>query len=290
MPSFAIIETSNTKVKLMKRYGYLNGQIKELEKMRIDPYDIGVLRGYGVFDVMRTTKGKPFLIDRHWKRFENSAKELHLEIPINFEQYKKTVSKLLKMNNFPESIIRTVLTGGVSADAFSLGKPTFFILIEKYHVYPKDFYEKGIKVITLDFERTNPKAKVTNYVEAIRNQKRKSKSGALEILYLKNGRVLEFSTSNIMLFIAGILVTPKNDVLSGTTRNLVMELARKKYKVAQRDVKEEELKKAQEIFLTAGNKQIMPVVKVDNWKVGNGKVGENTKILMQILEDYMKNY
>lgn len=274
----------------MKRYCYFNGKIKELKDVKISPYDIGVLRGYGVFDVMRTTNGKPFLIDKHWKRFENSAKELCLEIPINREQYEKTLSKLLKLNKFSESIIRTILTGGVSADAFSIGKLTFYILIEKYHAYPKSLYKKGAKVITLEFQRSNPKAKVTNYVEAIRNQNRKLKGGALEILYVKNGQVLEFSTSNILLFINNILVTPKDNVLFGTTRNLVLELAKKKYKVEERAVREDELKKAQEILLTAGNKQIVPIVQIDNWKVGNGQVGENTKVLMQMLEDYMKNY
>jgi len=274
----------------MKRYCYFNGKIKELKNVKISPYDIGILRGYGVFDVMRTVNGKPFLIDKHWKRFENSAKELCLKIPIKRDQYEKVLKKLIKINKFPDSVIRTVLTGGVSADAFSIGKLTFYILIEKYHVYPKSLYEKGAKVITLDFQRSNPKAKVTNYVEAIRNQSRKLKGKALEILYVNKGHVLEFSTSNVMLFINNVLVTPKDNVLLGTTRNLVLELAKKKYKVEERAVRTEELKKAQEVLLTAGNKQIVPIVQIDNWKVGNGQVGKNTKALMQMLEDYMKNY
>lgn len=274
----------------MKRYCYFNGKTMELEKIKISPCDIGMLRGYGVFDVMRPINGKPFLVDKHWKRFVNSAKELKLEIPVNFEQYKKILEKLLKLNKSFNLIFRTVLTGGISADAFSIGKPTFYILVEKYHAYPKDFYEKGVKVITLNFQRSNPEAKVTNYVEAIRNQKRKIKEKAFEILYIKDGQVSEFSTSNIILVINNVLVTPRDNVLSGTMRNIVLKLARKKYKIEKRIVWEKELKKAQEIFLTAGNKQIIPVVQIDNWKVGDGRVGENTKILMQMLEDYMKNY
>lgn len=274
----------------MKRYCYFNGKITELNKVKISPYDIGVLRGYGVFDVMRTVNGKPFLIDKHWARFQNSAKYLKLSVPLNFEEYKKVLNKLLKLNKFPQAIIRTILTGGMSADAFSIGQPTFYILIEKYHAYPKEFYKKGVKVITLEFERTLPKAKVTNYVEAIRNQDAKNKRKALEILYIKDGKVLEFSTSNIFLFIDNVLVTPKEKVLFGTTRNLVAELAKKKFKIKEREVQQKELQKAQEIFLTAGNKEIIPVVQIDNWKVRNGKVGERTKALMQILENFMKNY
>ena len=71
----------------MKRYCYFDGKIMDLNKARVHPYDIGVLRGYGVFDVMRTVNGKPFLIDKHWKRFQNSAKHLKLTIPLNFQEY-----------------------------------------------------------------------------------------------------------------------------------------------------------------------------------------------------------
>ncbi|GBE16761.1 D-alanine aminotransferase [bacterium BMS3Abin15] len=272
-------------------YCHFNGKITTLNKVRINPYDLGILRGYSVFDVMCTQNGKPFLLSEHWKRLHNSAKELRLRVPISRKKYEKTTKKLLAANKFKKSIIRTVLTGGISTDAMSPGKETFCILIEKFRPLPISVYEKGVGVITLDHKRDFPQAKISNYIAAIRSHAHKNRKGALEIIYTNDGKALEASTSNFFIVKDNILITPKEDILLGTTRNLVVKLARKAgYKIQERDVKIKELYSADEVFLTASNKDIVPVVKIDNKKVNKGKIGENTKILMQVFKEFTENY
>jgi len=276
---------------MKKNWCYFNGKITTIDKIKISPYDIGLLRGYGVFDVMVAFNQNPFILEAHYKRLQNSAKELKLKVPISQKDYRKIIEKLIQKNGYKDSTIRTILTGGKSPDAFSIGNPTFFILIEKFHHYPEAIYQKGAKVITLEFERYRPKAKITNYVEAIRNQDIKKKQKALEIVFVKEGKVLEASTSNIFLCNNRTLITTKERILLGTTRNLVIELAEKNgFKVEQREIKEAELLKSQEVFLTATNKNIVPIVNVDGKKIGNGKVGEKTQELMNILAQFIKNY
>jgi len=284
---------SDTNLSIMKKYSYFNGKIVALKNIKISPYDIGLLRGYGVFDVMRTQNSKPFLLAEHWQRLKNSAKDLGLNVPIAKERYKKIVERLLKLNGFKKSIVRTVVTGGYSDNGFSYqpGKETFIILMEKFIPLPKEIYARGAGVITQKFSRYRPQAKITNYVEAIRNQSRKKAAGALEIVYIENGKILEASTSNIFMVKDGAVITPKDEILIGITRNLVIKLAKKnKLKCEERNISEKELFSADEVFLTATTKNIVPVVKIDNKKIGNGRVGPVTKSLINQLEKFVKNY
>ncbi|OGI17831.1 MAG: hypothetical protein A3J63_03485 [Candidatus Moranbacteria bacterium RIFCSPHIGHO2_02_FULL_40_12b] len=276
----------------MKNYCYFNGKITTLEKIKISPYDLGVLRGYGVFDVMRAQNGKPFLFDEHWKRFVNSADELNLKIPINKKKYKILVELLLKKNHFKESIIRTVMTGGISENGFlySPKKETFYIIIEKFQPLPEEIFKNGAAVMTVEYERHIPHAKITNYVMAIKNQEVRIKNNALEIIYVKDGKALEASTSNFFIVKEGKIITPKEKILLGTTRNLSLKIAQKAgYKVQEREVKTEEIYSADEMFLTATNKDIVPVVKVDGKRIGTGKVGKITEVLMSDFGDFVKN-
>lgn len=278
---------------VMKKYCHFNGKITTLDKVKISPYDIGMLRGYGVFDVMCTQNGKAFLLDEHWKRFQNSAKELGLKIPIAKEEYEKIVEKLLRMNNFKKANIRTVLTGGTSANAFAYkpGRETFFILIEKFNALPNEVFEKGAKVITLEYDRDFPRAKVTNYVAAIRKQEEKIRKKALEIIYIRNGKALEASTSNFFIVKNQKLITTKDGILVGITRNLAIELARQNgLKVEERAISEKELFSADEVFLTATNKDIVPIVNVAQRKIGDGKPGKITRQVMEAFQKFAKNY
>lgn len=280
-------------MKTMQTYGHYNGKILTAGKIMINPYDLGFMRGYAVFDVMCTQNSRPFLLDEHWRRLQNSARELHLKIPMDKKNYEKTVKQLLKTNNFSKANIRTILTGGESPNGFhrDFGKFTFIILIEKFVPLANEIYEKGAALITAEHERHIPRAKICNYVEAIRHQQRKLKNKALEIIYTKKGKALEASTSNFFIIKKGKLITTRDGVLHGITRNLVIRLAQKNgYEVLEKDISLKELFSADEVFLTATNKDVVPVVKIDGKKVGNEKVGKNTKILMHLFREFVKNY
>lgn len=277
----------------MKTRCYWNGKITMLDRIKIDPYDIGLLRGYGVFDVMCTQNGKPFLLEEHWKRLQNSAGKLNLLIPVSGKKYAEIVKKLLILNKFPKANIRTVLTGGISSNAFRYepGRETFFILIENFHSLPDKAYSDGVGVVTLEYQRNLPEAKITNYMKAIEHQGMKDKKSALEIVFIKDGKALEASTSNIFIVNGRKVITPKQGILIGITRNLTLRLAKKSgFKTEERDVSEKEFRGANEIFLTATNKDIVPVVKVDGKKVGDGRPGAVTRDLMGIFEGFSERF
>lgn len=275
-----------------KRYCYFNGKITTSDKIKISPYDLGVPRGYGVFDVMCTKDGKPFLLKEHWKRLQNSAGKLGLKIPISEKNHKNAINKLIRLNGFKKSSIGTVLISGVNKDSFILGgKDFFYILTEKFRSLPRKCFTKGANVITLEYLRDIPRAKTTNYIAAMKSQKEKNKKKALEIIYTSQGKALEASSSNFFIVKDGKLITSKKNILLGITRKLTIKLARENdFNVCEREIKISELFSANEMFLTASNKDIVPVVKVNGKKIGNGKVGKTTKDLMKIFQNFAENY
>lgn len=271
----------------MPNHCYLNGKIISADKAQVSIYDIGLQRGFGVFDFLRVYDGQPFLLAEHLARLANSAKLLNLKVPLTAKQIAAMIKILLKKNKLKDATVRIVLTGGHSPDGinYDYKAPTFFILIKPVHDYPKSFYQNGVKVITFDYQREPARAKTNNYLKMLSLQKIKQQKKAAEIIYFSQGLILEGATSNFFVFKKNTLVTPKDDILIGATRNFVIKLARKEFKVAERPLKVSELKQATEAFITSTTREILPVVKIDNLKIGNGKVGKNTKILMELFQN-----
>ncbi len=273
------------------KYCYLNGQMIVERDLRIDPYDLGFLRGYAVFDFMTTVNLKPFLPEGHYQRLVKSAQTLKLEVPVNFQDYQQILNQLLKKNAIYPATIRTIITGGVSPDGLSLGpQPTFLILIKEYHPFPAELYTQGAKVITVDYARYLPLIKTTHYIEAVRHQTAKQQAQATEIIYTKDNQVYEASTSNVFIVKDGQISTTKEGILSGITRGLVLDLLHNHFKVQERELSVKELLAADEVFLTASGKNVMPVTQVDKQQIGTGQVGEMTKKVMQMYADYLKKY
>lgn len=277
------------------QYYYLDGKIIPAKDAKIHISDIGLLRGYAVFDFLRTYNGKPFFLEEHIQRLENSAKLLGLTLPISKNEIKQLIIKLIKKNGFFESTARIILTGGFTSDGktFNPSTPTLCIKVDQLRGFPKEAYENGVSLISLNWKRALPKAKTIDYVMAIRaltfaNKRRKKK--IFEVLYTPDNCVLEASTSNFFLFKKDVLITPKDDILPGITRAIVLKLAKKKFKVEERKVSKDELKEATEAFITSTEKEIIPVIKIDNLIIGDGKIGNNTKLIMQLFHDFVQSY
>ncbi|MCA9364865.1 MAG: aminotransferase class IV [Candidatus Moranbacteria bacterium] len=280
-----------TKKETPQKHCYINGVILPENDVKISPHDIGLLRGYGVFDVMRTTEdGTPFLLDDHWERLKKSAHELEMAIPITKDEFTKTIEALLQRNNMSLASIRTVLTGGISPDSFSIGKMTFLIMTEKFKKPPKEAYQNGASTITVDHRRHIPHVKTINYIVPIRHNSKRNKAKALEIIYVKDHIVYEASTSNIFIVRKNTLITPKEKILKGITRKTVLKIASPIMAIEERKMTENELFHADEVLLTASNKGVVPVTKINDKKIGNGTVGKHTKNLMKQYNQFIKDY
>ena len=118
-------------------------------------------------------------------------------------------------------------------------------------------------------------------------QNQKARGNAFEVLYVSNKRILEASTSNFFMVKDRKIITPKDEILVGITRNVIIKLAKNhKFRVQERKIHSNEIKSVDEVFITATNKDIVPVVKIDKLTIGNGKVGKNTKYLMNLFHEF----
>ncbi len=271
---------------------YIDGEFVRADDAQIPARDLAILRGYGVFDYMRTYGGEVFRLDDHIARLERSAAMVGLEMPLSHEAMCRLINELLARNGNPESGVRVVLTGGTSADSMTSSEGSrLMVLVEPIHVYPRACYEQGVKVITFRDERFLPEAKTIIYTPAILALKKAKAQGALEAIHVdRRGRALEATTSNLFAFCCGALVTPGADVLPGVTRQVVLELAEGVFPVEVRDIMLDELLYADEVFITASNKEIMPVIAVDEVMIGDGNPGKRTREMMRLFREYVAGY
>ncbi len=272
---------------------YIDGEFLPEHDAKIPVNDLAVLRGYGIFDFLRTYGGKPFHLKDHLRRLEHSAKSIDLNLPASIDQIHKIVMETLKRNQHQDSNIRILVTGGQTEDFITpCGKPRLLVMVTPVFHYPRQWYENGVKIITVPIERQVPAAKSLNYLSAILALKEAYQKNAVEAVYTDGDDCLrEGTTSNFFIFIDGKLVTPgTEDILPGITRQVVLELAKHDFEVQIRDIHVNELTKAQGAFLSSSNKQILPVIQVDDVIIGKGVPCEQTLKIMKRFQDYTKRY
>jgi len=264
----------------MYPYCFFENKISKSDKPLIKVNDISILRGFASFDFMRIYNGKLFMFDDHFDRFLNTTKAMGLKIPYTRKKIKDILNELIKKNKDLDYHVRFVLTGGETKKGMNPSKPILYIIFEKMVNLPGKFYKDGAKIITHEYQRSLPTSKTSNYLNAVLLQKEKDSKGAVEILYTSNNNILECSTSNIFIVKNNKLITPKDHILKGITRLIAIRIAKENNLfVIERDVKIKEVITADEVFITATNKKIMPIVKIDNMIINNGEVGEISRIL-----------
>ncbi len=273
----------------MSSYCYLNGSIIPVTEAKVSVYDIGLTRGYGIYEALQTHNNKLLFAKAHLERFRNSTKGMKLKIPISDEEIEKIMYELIQKNGYKETNIRMLLTGGI-ADSTSIyyndTTPTFVIYAEENRPLDAKYYSEGCKVITFDHQRLYPEFKTTTYITAVNLQPLKREKNALEILYVNNGKILECATSNFFLVQGDKIVTAQKNVLPGITKIAVIDAIKGTIEVEERDVLVQEFDDATEAFITASYKDVVPVTQINDKRVGNGKVGEITKKVMALFKEY----
>jgi branched-chain amino acid aminotransferase len=264
---------------------YIDGEFVNDHDAYIPATDLAVMRGYGVFDFLRTYNGQPFELEAHVQRLRNSAGLIELDVPWSDDDIASIVHQTLARNpreDGREQNVRIIVTGGPSANGLMpLGESRLLVMVTPATPIPPEHYAQGVKVITERIERYIPDAKTLNYIPAIKAMKRAARENAVEAIYVdREGRALEGTTTNLFAFYGDTLVTPSAGILPGITRGVVLRLARPLFNVQERSIPLDELLRADEVFISASNKQIMPVVKVDDTTIADGKPGPRTRRVM----------
>jgi branched-chain amino acid aminotransferase len=272
---------------------YFNGSLVPPEEAKISIWDHGLLYGDGVFEGIRAYHGKVFRLDEHLKRLYESAAALMLSIPLSFEQMKKAVVETVRANELRDAYIRLVVTRGVGdlgLDPRKCPNPTVFIIADQISLYPDEFYDKGLKVITCATRRNSPDAldpgiKSLNYLNNILAKIETIRAGVPEgIMLSSDGYVAECTGDNIFLVRGDEIMTPPVAVgnLRGITRQAVIEIIESEgLKLTEQAFRLLSVYAADEIFLTGTAAEIVPVVEVDGRPIGDGKPGPLTARLLE---------
>ncbi len=268
---------------------YVNGKFVRANRAALPIDDLGILRGYGVFDVLRTYDGVPFRLRDHVERLENSARQIDLEIPWSTEELEDLGRETLARNDYANATVRYIVTGGPSSNFMTPeGKPSLMIMVTPIPPIDENLYKKGCKVTTTYMVRERPTVKSIGYIGAIMAVEQAQRAGALEALY-KNERneVTEGTRTNFFVIKDDKLITPAHEVLEGVTRRVTLELAPPHFTVLPRPIHYCELRYVDEAFITSTTKELIPVVQIDDMVIGDGRPGPKVAQLHQRFREYV---
>ena len=272
---------------------YLDGKLVDKSEATVSVFDHGLLYGDGVFEGIRSYNGLVFKLTEHIDRLFESAHTLMLKVPLSKEALEAAVIETLQANQLKDAYIRLVVTRGVGdlgLDPRKCAKATLFIIADKISLYPTEYYEKGLDLVTVPTVRNHPEAlnpqlKTLNYLNNILAKIEATNAGVNEAILLNaQGYVTECTGENIFYLKNKTIITPPPyvGILKGITRDVVMRLGRELgYEVVEDIFTRHDLYTSEEVFLTGTAAEIVPVVKIDNRTIGQGKPGKVTKSLME---------
>ncbi|CAN5862929.1 branched-chain-amino-acid transaminase [soil metagenome] len=268
---------------------YVNGKYVPASQAALTLNDLGIVRGYGVFDLLRTYDGKPFKLHEHVLRLQRSAEQIKLVLPWTAAEIEQIALETYARNAMADATIRIVATGGASEDFMTPpAQPTLVVMINPIGPTAPEQYTKGVKVVTTQIARMMPTVKSLNYITAIMAMQAAREVGAVEAIYrTTDNRLTEGTRANFFVFQGNRLITPKSDVLGGITREVVIEIAEDDFEVIEAPLYYADLAAYDEAFITSSTKEVLPVVQIDDITIGQGRPGPNTQKLIDLFNTYV---
>jgi branched-chain amino acid aminotransferase len=283
----------------MEQVVNVNGLITPGSEAHISVFDRGFLFGDSIYETLRTYQRKPFLIERHLERLENSARMLYMQLPLTQQQISSEVRKTVESSTNAECYIRIIVTRGsgkIGLDIDSSKKPSFVILVVPLQTPSPQMYENGVKVSIVSVRRNdittlNPKIKSSNLLNNVLAYVQAKQHDAFEgILCNIAGNIAEGTGSNIFIVRNGELITPPPEagLLEGVTRALTLDLAAdQQIPFKEIHFTPEEMLRSEECFITSTTKEILPVRQINELQLANVP-GPITKKLMQAYRRFVE--
>lgn len=265
---------------------YINGRFVSPSEALLPVTDLIVQRGIGVFETISTWRKRPLMLTPHLERLLTGAKNSYMHPPFGIAEMREIVREGIAQLD-EELLIKVYLSGGDVFDRVrGFTEPRFFVTYESLELPPEEFYENGIRLEPIDEGRDDPSTKSIDYRKAYALSPHDEHT---EILYCPEGEITESAHSSFFLYLGDTLVTaPLSRVLKGTTRQAVIDLARRiGMNVEERCPLLTELPQATEAFITGSVKKILPVVRIGTQIVGDGRPGPWTKRLSELYLEHI---
>lgn len=281
----------------MSDLAWINGEISDLYEAKIPFLDHGYFFGYGVYEAIKVYEGKAFALEDHLNRLENSMKEIKIIPDFTRDELKSNIYNLIAKSNLQDAMVYLQVTRGVgprSHSAIKNAKPFLTMFVSYLPPYPAEMRQKGAKAIILRDERwAHPYIKTLNLLPNILAKQVADENEAYEaILVRDNGFISEAASSNVFAVFGDTIVTPPTDgkILAGISRLIVLRIIEKSnFKFKEEYFTVEQLKKADEIFVTNTSAEVLSITNLDGNLVGNGNPGEVTQKLYQLFINEVKH-
>jgi branched-chain amino acid aminotransferase len=275
---------------------YINGRFYTSAKAKISIDDRGFLYGDGVFETMRSYKGKVFMLLMHLERLFHSLRALKFSPGFDqgmvIDALYKTIAKsgLAKIDSY----IKVMVTRGKHSGALHFGekgKCSLVIIARKLKPYPGKYYAGGVDIISSSIKRQDLgeqvyRHKLMNYFENLYEKDRAYSQGAFESVFLTRDKlVLEGTTTNIFMVKRSTVYSPPltQNILGGITRKVILQLCQaNRLRTWEKKIHYRDLINAHEVFLTNSIAGIIPVKKVDVHEIGNTIPGKITSRLSDL--------
>jgi D-alanine transaminase len=259
---------------------YLNGEYLPLREARISPLDRGFLFADSVYEVLPAFGGRMFRFREHFDRLARSLAEIRLPSPHSHEEWRVILSELSARNGGGDMYIYAQVTRGTEYGrnhTFPAGTPpTVFAMAAPLPSLTPEQRERGLNAITVeDFRWGRCDIKATSLLANVLMKQQAADAGAQEAIIVRDGEVLEGSSTSVFIVRDGLLATPPNSrrLLPGTTRDAAVEFARGNLRVEIRRISLDELYAADEVWLSAATRDVVPVGRIDGRTIGTGRPG-----------------
>ena len=269
---------------MKQNFTIINGEFMDKETAKLLITDLSIQRGYGIFDFFKTIDKRPIFLEDHLDRFFFSVSEMNLKSELKRDQLKKMVLQLIEKNDIPNSGVRITLTGGYSEDGYSIAKPNLLITQAPFE-YKRSDFDKGIRLITNEHQRQLPHVKTIDYLYAIYLQRSIRERKADDVLYHNQSEITECPRANFFVITQNNeVITPAKNILRGVIRKKILNFGQL-VNIREGLITLKDLENAKEAFITSSTKNVLPVLKINNRLIGDGKPGEiTTKISRKLME------
>lgn len=270
---------------------YIDGRFTTTDEKVLSVEDRGFQFGDSVYEVLKFLNRRPLLIEDHFRRMGNGLTELEIRWPWTRDEFLNLCDELLSKTGFSEGIIYVQVTRGVSERVQFYPdelEPTALAYTRQFHFPDAAKKERGIRAITTeDIRWKYCNVKSVNLLGNMIAKKRAQRAGVEEALLVIDGEVKEGASSNFFAVREGRVITHPSDsrILSGTVRDRVISLALgERIRVDERPVRDYELLRLDEAFITGTTQGVMPVCEIDGRVIGNSRRGEITGKLQRVFE------
>jgi D-alanine transaminase len=276
---------------------YLNGEFMPLAQAQVSVMDRGFLFGDGAYEVVPVYSRRPFRLEEHLNRLQATLDGLRLPNPHTLDEWAALIREVIARNQPDDQSIYLQVTRGADSKrnhAFPKSvAPTVFLMSEPLMTPPAEQRETGICALTAaDFRWLRCDLKTVALLANCLLRQQAVEAGCVETILFRDGFLTEGAASNIFVVRDGVLLAPPKShlMLSGITYDVVLELAAgHAMPHAVREILEDEVRRADELWLTSSTKEVLPITLLDGKPVGDGRPGPAFARMYGWYQDFKAN-